>query len=43
MGVCYKMVANTSETNIGDMADAKSEIDSDQDEASALPVYIISG
>ena len=35
------MVASTSETNIGDVADAKSEIDSDQDEASALPAYVI--
>ena len=33
------MVASTSETNIGDVADAKSEIDSDQDEASALPAH----
>ena len=41
MGVCYKMVASTSETNIGDVADAKSEIDSDQDEASTLPAYVI--
>ena len=35
------MVASTSETNIGDVADAKSEIDSDQDEASTLPAYVI--
>ena len=36
------MVVSTSETtNIGDVADAKSEIDSDQDEASALPAYVI--
>ena len=35
------MVASTSETSISDVADAKSEIDSDQDEASALPAYVI--
>ena len=35
------MVASTSEPNIGDVADVKSEIDSDQDEASALPSYVI--
>ena len=33
------MVVSTSET--GDVADANSEIDSDQDEASALPAYVI--
>ena len=33
------MVASTSETNICDVADAKSEIDSDQDEASAYVIH----